>query len=212
MNNEVEVWKTYPKIEWLQGSDLGNVRTLDHYVMCKDGRKQFVKGHVLPQWHRKDGYMDVKISVNGKKISLKVHRVIASCFLPNPNNLPQVNHIDCDRTNNHVSNLEWCDGSYNNRYREKYGISQTEAIGHRIIAINLKTLEALYFKSQHEAARQLGASNGNINKVIKGQRKTTKGYWFVNADESAVEAVRAKFGNNVANKVSALADKKGELE
>jgi len=197
---ESKIWKPYPSIEWLQGSRFGDVRTLDHYVTTKNGQKRLYKGHVLKQQRHKDGYMYVQFRVNGKKVHLSVHRIIAACFLPNPIGLEQVNHIDCNRTNNRLYNLEWCDGSYNQQYVEKHG----KARGQRVIAINLKTLEASRFPSQHEAARQLGAYQTVIKDVIKGQRKQTHGYYFTNADSQAVESVRAKFGDSVARKVEQL--------
>ena len=204
MNEEKEIWKTYPEIEWLQGSRFGDVRTLDHYVVRKNGYKYFVKGHVLPQQHREDGYMQVDFYANGEHARLSVHRIIATCFLGNPDNLPQVNHIDCDPTNNAVSNLEWCDGYYNQQYVEKHG----KARGHHIIAINLKTLEALQFTSQYKAVRQLGVDRRRIYDVIKGYLKQTKGFWFTNADENAVKNTRTKFGNEIAEKVAELITEK----
>lgn len=198
--NDKEIWKTYPPIEWLQGSNLGNVRTLDRCVACKDGGKRLIKGHILPQQFDRYGYMYVTFGMNGKIVHLKVHRVVAKTFLPNPDNLPQVNHIDNDPTNNRVENLEWCTPEYNIEYREKYGT----ALNHTIIAINLKTLEASRFLSQNEAARQLGADQGHIKDVIKGKRKTHHNFWFTNADNNAVENTRAKLGNEVAAKVETL--------
>lgn len=206
--NDIEVWKSYPEFEFIQGSSLGGVRTLDRCVTRKNGRKQFIKGRILKQRRQKSGYMYVNFSVNGKQVNLRVHRIIAACFLPNPNNLPQVNHIDCDRTNNRVENLEWCSREYNSAYRNKFGVSYKEAAPKSpVIAVNLKTLEALQFPSQKEAARQLGASVGTINEVIKGKRNKHHGYWFTNADSQAVESVIEKFGNSVASKVEKLLNK-----
>lgn len=205
--NDDEVWKTYPEFDFIQGSNLGRVRTLDHYVNGRWG-KTLIKGRVLKKHRNRGGYMRVNFRVDGKFVNRSVHRIIASCFLENPDNLPQVNHKDCDPTNNRVENLEWCDSSYNMQYREKYGVSNTETLGHRIIAINLKTLEVHWFQSQGEAARQLGANQPNIKNVIKGKRyKSTHGYWFTNADSNAVEYVRTKFGNSVAREVEELLNK-----
>jgi len=176
------------------------VRTVDRIVVRKNGRKYQTEGRVLKQNPDKDGYLYVQFSMNGKMVHRFVHRIVASCFLPNPDNLPQVNHKDCDRVNNNVKNLEWCDGYYNQRYREEHG----EAFGRPVIAIDMKTTEVLRFRSQHEAARELGPSQGNIGNVIRGQRNQTHGHWFTNADNNAVEATRAKFGDEVANKVSEL--------
>lgn len=201
---ENEVWKAYPEFPWIQGSSLGGLRTIDRYVTCKNGRKRFLKGQVLTQYDNGHGYMQVNFKVNGKQVHRGVHRIIAACFLPNPLGLPEVNHIDCDRTNNHFNNLEFCTHEYNMQYREKYGVSMAEACGHSVIAVNFETHEVLRFESQHEAARQLGAKTGNINKVIKGKRDTAVGYWFTNADNNAVKATRTKFDDIVAHKVEQL--------
>lgn len=106
--------------------------------------------------------------------------------------MPQVNHKDNDRTNNHVENLEFCDNSYNQKYREKHGVSQTEAAGNHLFAINLATFEVLHFRSQHEASRALGVFQPNIIAVIKGRYKQTGGYWFVNDDDNADDAIKRK--------------------
>lgn len=204
--NKNEVWKTYPEFPFIQGSSFGRVRTIDRHVKTKNGLR-LIKGRVLKQHPDKDGYMLVHFGVNGEGVNRKVHRIIASCFLSNTDSLPEVNHIDCKPANNMPSNLEWCSPEYNIAYREKYGVSAKEANRTRmksLFAINLETSEILRFESQHEAARQLGGSDGNINMVIKGRRKQTKGYWFTNADSNAVGVVRAKFGNSMANKVSEL--------
>ena len=278
--DEDVVWKTYPGIYFLQANQFGEIRTLDHYTEGKDGKKYLVKGHVLKQCADTDGYLQVFPCVNGKKVNLLVHRIVAKCFLPNPDNLPQVNHRDCNPKNNSVSNLEWCDQEYNITYREKYGIpakEYTKALRKPLFAVNLKTLKVLHFKSQHEAAHQLKVSSGsinavlngrlrqaggywftedeseiteekiqkikdsvskgvlafdsktkkisffesqreaarllgisfqNINKVLKGRRKTAGGYWFCYADSEAVEKTRAKFGDKAADEVEKLINEK----
>lgn len=122
----------------------------------------------------------------------KVHRLVAQTFIPNPDNLPEVNHKDCNRKNNNVENLEWCSKSYNRQYREKYGVSQTEAVGHPLFAVNLTTMEVLHFRSKAEAGRVLGVFNQSISNVIEGRMKQTGGYWFTNDDGNAVDVVKSK--------------------
>ena len=180
MESEDEVWKPYPEFGWVQGSNLGKIRTVDRYVTYKDGKKRFVKGHALPQYRDNRGYLSVKFSVNGKTVNLSSHRVIASCFSPNPLCLPEVNHMDCDPSNNHFDNLEWCTHEYNMAYKEEYGVSAKESVPKSpIYAINLKTSEKLWFESQHEAGRSLGVDQRNINNVIKGKLRQAKGFWFI---------------------------------
>lgn len=134
-----------------------------------------------------------------------VHRLVAQTFIPNPDNLPEVNHKDCNPTNNNVSNLEWITRKGNNQYRNKYGVSYKEAARKKpVCAINLDTLEVYRFPSQTEASRVLGANVGHINDVILGKRNHTHGYWFTNADNNAIEATRVKLGNSMARKVEEL--------
>lgn len=201
---EEEIWRVYPDYPFIEASNLGRVRMKDHYVMRKNGRKQFVKGHVLKQWLLPNGYLYVFFDVNGKRVHLRVHRAVATSFLPNPDNLPEINHKDNDPTNNVVSNLEWCSHQYNQDYKKNFGTSPTEVLGQPVIAVNIDTSEVFWFESQHEAARQLGVSQGNVSEVTKGKRHTTGGYYFCHADEHAVENVREKFGDDVAEKVEKL--------
>ena len=200
---KIEVWKPYPEFSFIQGSSLGRVRTIDRVVPSGKGTR-LVKGQILKQHPDKDGYLRVGFSANGKTVHRPVHRLVAQTFIPNPHGLSQVNHKDCDPTNNCVYNLEWCDASYNMQYREKYGVSNTEALGQPVFAINLTTLEVSWFRSQGEASRVIGVYIENVNKVIKGKRKTTGGYWFINADSNATEATECKLGSVVASKVEKL--------
>lgn len=191
---ETEIWKKYPEIVGIEVSTLGRVRTMDRL----ESREKYtcsLKGQVLKQYNRKDGYLQVSFRMNGKAITKKVHRLVAETFIPNQDNLPEVNHKDCNRANNNVENLEFCTRSYNRQYREKYGVSSTESAGHPVFAINLSTMEVLHFRSQHEAGRELGIFYPHINAVIKGRYKYTHGYWFVNDDENATDAIKNKLHN-----------------
>lgn len=204
---EQEVWRTYPEIPFIEASNLGRIRTKDRYVKVKKQGKRLVKGHILKQQLDRYGYLYVSFRVNGELVHLKVHRAVAACFCPNPNGYPQVNHFDCDPTNNRWDNLEWCTSQYNTAYREKYGVpakEYTKVLKRPVIAINPETSEVFYFESQREAARKLGVSDSYINMVVKGKQNKAKGYWFCYADENLVEKVRAKFGDEVAKKVEEL--------
>jgi len=207
MNDKKEIWRTYPEFNFIQGSNLGQVRTIDRVVTTKRGIR-VVKGQILKQYRNRDGYIYVHFSVSGKTINRKVHRLVAQTFLPNPDNLPEINHKDNNPLNNNMSNLEWCSRQYNIAYREKYGTPAKGSWGRPLFAVNLKTTEVSRFRSRSEAGRELGVNQGHINEVIRGKRKKTGGYWFTNADNTAVEATRAKFGNDIANKVEELLKKK----
>ena len=208
--NDGEVWRSYPEFPFIEGSTLGRVRTTDRYIKTKNG-KRLIKGRILKQFHNRGGYLYVHFSLNGKTVNRYVHRIITSCFLTNPDNWLEVNHKDNNPLNNNVVNLEWCTPEYNIEYREKYGISAKEAARAKrkpLIAFNLRTSEMLWFQSQNEAGRFLGADQGGISAVIKGKCKQFGGYWFTNADKDAVEDVETKFGDKVAREVEQLISKK----
>lgn len=180
-----EIWKTYPEFDFIEASNLGRIRTKDHWVTYKNGRRQLYKGNILKQQIDNNGYMFVHINVNGKTVNRLVHRIVATCFLPNPNGYPQVNHKDNNPKNNVVSNLEWCTCQYNQDYKKNFGTTSAELFGHPVFAVDLKTGKILRFETQHEAAHQLGVDVRNLNNVVKGKLNQTGGYWFTE-DESEI--------------------------
>jgi len=191
IKNESEIWKSLPDVAGVEVSTLGRVRTLDK-VTSSEKYTRFTKGQVLKQFNDKNGYLRVSIIIDGKQTKKYVHRLVAQTFIKNPDNLPQVNHRDCNRKNNNVENLEFCTASYNQKYRNKHGISQTEAVGHQLFAVNLTTLEVSHFRSQSEASRELGVTRPNIIAVLKGGRNQAGGFWFVNDDGHALDVVKSK--------------------
>lgn len=198
-----EIWKPYPEFPFIEGSSWGRVRTLDRVVSTKKGMR-VVKGRILKQRRNRDGYLYMHFKVNGKTVNLSVHRLVAQTFIPNPDNLPELNHKDNNPLNNKPNNLEWCTHAYNIAYKEKYGTSAATALGCPVYAVNLKTWEAQWFKTQAEAGRELGVTNQHINNIIKGRQNHAHGYWFTNADNNAVEVTKQKFGSEVADKVKDL--------
>ncbi len=120
MNQDDEIWKDIPGFEReYQASNYGNVRSLDGYTAryvkkTDDFILQFRRGRVLKKQKERNGYLRVYIS--GRKRDF-VHRLVAMTFIPNPNGLPTVDHIDRDKTNNHVSNLRWATSKQQQEYR-----------------------------------------------------------------------------------------------
>ena len=111
-----EIWKP---IEGYEGqyeiSSYGRVKSLKRPYE-NNGGIQWTKERILSPGKDKDGYLQVNLHCNGKQHQRKIHRLVAQAFLPNPDNLPMVNHKDEDKTNNNVDNLEWCDHRYNMNY------------------------------------------------------------------------------------------------
>lgn len=112
-----EEWKDIPGYEGLyQASTYGRVKRLSHYIQ-RNGRAALLKELILkPERCKSTGYLYVNLSSGGHVQHCTVHRLIALTFIPNPDELPQVNHRDEQRTNNAVDNLEWCDQTYNTHY------------------------------------------------------------------------------------------------
>ena len=118
---EEEIWKDIEGYEGsYQVSNLGRVRSLDriiHYLSCYGKPSQrLAEGKLIRPGISHDNYMSVALTFNGVSKSFSVHRLVASAFIPNPNNLPQVNHKDENPANNRADNLEWCTAKYNSNY------------------------------------------------------------------------------------------------
>lgn len=112
-----EIWKDMVGLEErYEISSEGRVRTKERYVnhtRSKAG-KRLIKSRIIKQYKQHNGYMNlVLMGDNGRKVNILTHRAVALAFLPNPNNLPVVDHIDTDKTNNKVSNLRWVTHSEN---------------------------------------------------------------------------------------------------
>lgn len=112
----------------------------------------------------------------------RINRLVASAFIPNPNNYPVVNHIDENPANNHVSNLEWCTISYNT----SYGLSpfkRTLSRGRRVAQLDLYGNIINTYPSGRFAAKQLGLANTNLFSVLNGKQKTFGGYKWKYIDD-----------------------------
>ena len=123
----VEVWKSVVGFEdSYQVSDLGRVRSVDRLVFKTNGRQQFFKGRVLSLTKNACGYPQMILHTNGKPRSVRVHRLIALAFIPNPENKPDVNHKDGVKTNNVLANLEWSTTSENVKHAYDNGLTRIQ--------------------------------------------------------------------------------------
>lgn len=99
-----EIWRPIEGYEGLyEVSSYGRIRSL-------------MKSIILRPKKEPSGYLRCNLYLNKNMKTVSIHRLVAQAFIPNPDNLPQVNHMDEDKTNNRVDNLEWCDSKYNNDY------------------------------------------------------------------------------------------------
>ena len=124
----------------------------------------------LKQCVDKFGYSKVSLRKNGKQKQKKVHRAVAESFILNPLNKPQVNHIDGDKSNNCVWNLEWCDNSQNMHHAYELGLANGTKV--RIV----ETGEI--FNTVFQCAKHINGSDANIHRCLRGDCETHKGYHF----------------------------------
>lgn len=181
-----EIWKPICGYEGLyEVSNLGRVRSLDRIVNYNDGRKRLFKSCVLKAAIKKNGYLIVSLHKNGEHKTPLVHRLVAKAFIPNPNNLPQVNHINEIKTDNRIENLEWVTCKENLEYSGVYKKS-AEARSQPIIQYTKDGKFVAEYESITEAERKNGIHQANISLVCLGKRKSTGGYiWkFKNGTEN----------------------------
>ena len=115
-----DIWKPVKGYEGIyEVNKNSTVRSIDHLVVCKNRGRRIQKGRVLKTRISLKGYVQVSLSKNTVRFNTGVHRVAAIAFIPNPKNLPQVNHIDGNKQNNRIENLEWCTNSYNQNHAVK---------------------------------------------------------------------------------------------
>lgn len=122
--SDTEVWKPIPGFEgYYEASTFGRIRGVDrvsHYKLYGKDVYKLVKGKIIKQvFDGRKLYLQASLCKDGKSVRYLTHRLVAKTFIENPFNLPEVNHKDEDKTNNSVSNLEWCDHIYNNNYGSK---------------------------------------------------------------------------------------------
>ena len=135
------------------------------------------------------GYLRLRITVDRVKYSYKVHRLVAQAFIPNPDNKPQVNHIDGNKANNSVNNLEWVSNKENAQHAIRTGLfdntykgslKENEKRKKKIIAIDVVSGEKKCFNSISEAEKVLNTRH--ITDVLKGKRSKAAGHTFSYAE------------------------------
>ena len=167
-------WKDIEGFEGLyQISNSGEVKSVERLKRNNLGF-QTVNERIRKLSKDKDGYLQICLSKNSRHYIKKIHRLVAEAFIPNPNNLPVINHKNEDKQDNRVENLEWCTIKYNTNYGNgirKMAITQ----GRPVIQLNNGNVVEEFYSTQ-EASRQTGVPQANIYKVCVGERKTAGGY------------------------------------
>lgn len=170
-----EVWKPVKGYEGLyEVSSIGRVRSVKRNLVM----------HPQP---RKHGYLGIQLHGRGGNAkgfrTMSVHRLVAEAFIPNPNDLPEVNHIDEDKTNNRVENLQWVSHIDNTNY----GTAQNRRAeklrnGSKSVAICQYTKDGKFiaeYPSLAEVERQTGYAKANICRCAQGSKQYTHAYGYV---------------------------------
>lgn len=162
---ESEVWKDVLGYEGLyQVSNKGNVYSVER--VSSQGKK--CGGRILKLGYNRGGYLKVNLYKDGKMKTKIVHRLVAEAFIPNPNNYPEINHIDEVKDNNNIENLEWCTSKYNSNHG-----TRNERARKKVRAVNIKTGEVLSFNSTVEAGRK-GYDQGGVSSACRGAYKNSR--------------------------------------
>lgn len=168
-----EIWKPIKGYEELyEVSNYGRIRSFDRWCSHRRG-KQLKKGKILKLFKDTSGYLCVKLCKNTNQRQFKVHRLVAQAFIPNPNNLPQINHKDECKTNNIVSNLEWCDRKYNVNYGTRTK-RVAEKLSKTVLQYDLNGNLIKEWKSVAECGMN-GYNQSHVASCCRGERKTHRG-------------------------------------
>lgn len=153
------------------------------YLVSNMGRvMNRITSKILRVRYTKGGYARVNLSKGGCLKTVKVHRLVGTHFLLNPDNLPEINHINEDKTDNRAMNLEWCDKSYNVNFGSRINRQRTK-VSKPVIQFSADGIELNRFCSTVEAGKQTGVNCHRIADCCRGDRKTAGGFkWKYKGD------------------------------
>lgn len=187
-----EKWVDIKGYEGLyQISDRGRVKSLDRKIVYKDGSVHSWKGQIIKKHISNVGYERVTLYTKGKSKKISVHRLVAEHFIDKIKGKNIINHLDCDRLNNNVDNLEWTTHKDNSKYmveknRNKKGIEvRRQKLGKKITGISPEG-EIVFFDSYGQA-RKKGYYHKQIRECCELKRETYKGYVWRYVGKEAIQ-------------------------
>lgn len=173
----MEVWKDIKGFEGLyQISNKGRFKSLAR--PCKGYGYKFAVDRIRKPTVLLNGYLEAQLHKDGKTTVKMLHRLVAEAFIPNPDNLPQVNHKDEDIQNNCVENLEWCTAKYNANYGNRQKKCR-ESSKKYYKPVNQYDLDGNFIKKWEciaDASKALGIIDSQISRVCKHTNITAGGY------------------------------------
>ena len=182
----MEEWKDIKGFEGLyKVSNYGNIMSVERYVnTCHKDVMRLIPNRLLVPHKTKTGYLKVWLYRNGKKKKYSVHRLVAMAFIDNPENKPCVNHIDNNRENNNVNNLEWCTYKENSQWAEIQGRREFTKEWREKISATRKTKPVIgiddegneiFFAKVRDVIKE-GFDPKAIIRCCKGLQHKSKGY------------------------------------
>jgi DNA-binding transcriptional regulator YiaG len=169
-----EIWKDISNYEGLyQVSSYGRIRSLDHI----DRLGRLKKSCVLSLRGHSSGYKLVNLYRNSKRRSYRIHRLVAQTFIPNHNNLPEVNHKDGNKSNNFIDNLEWVTSKENSDHKDKILGKCAKGEHHILSKLNNKEVKRIRgLLKEGKLTQQQIAEIYNVSDVTISHIKTGKKY------------------------------------
>lgn len=162
------VWQDIEGYEGLyQVSDLGEVRGVDRYVDLPRGKKRLVKGRILKQRINNYGYLDVRLSKKSTTKTFFVHRLVASAFIPNPDNKPQVNHLGL-KSQNTPDLLEWTDASGNVKHAYETGLNKNCGCNHKFAVAVIDVITGEIYCTQKAFSEHFGIKYSSAKNALNG--------------------------------------------
>lgn len=179
----------------------------DYSVSTEGEVRKDTTNYILSQSSQQD-YKFVGLIINGKQKRMRVHRMVALTFIDNPDNKPYVNHINGNRSDNNVENLEWVTPSENTQHAVDTGLFKSGR-ARAVIQYNLNGEQMATFESASEAARQTGGSQSKITMCCRRQRDSANDYqWRYYDDIQDVQKIEKKF---ITGKKVAQCDEEGNI-
>lgn len=166
-------FKTIEAYKHYAVNELGQVSSKDRMILTIDGKSYFRKGKILKPKKHKDGYLFVTLTKEKSKKNFYVHRLVAEAFIPNPENKPQVNHINGNKADNTISNLEWVTNAENARHAYNNGLYFRIELLKPTSQTVIDTSTNICYPTIKEAAIALNRSYTAIRAMLKGRRKKT---------------------------------------
>ena len=181
-----EIWKDIKGFEGkYQVSSEGRVKSLSRKIIDKAGHPHTIKECFMKTTPDKDGYKIIGLrDGSGNQKKFRLHRLVCEAFHPNPDNKPQVNHIDEDKTNNRACNLEWSTCTENTNYGTR-NVRLAKSLSKPVGQYSLEGELIKIWKSTMEVERETSFSHSTVSAVARGKGKTAYGYlWKYIIDEN----------------------------